>query len=303
MHWNRRVRCALATALVVFAGCAAAQEGRGDVVYVPTPQVVVEEMLRMAKIGPKDFLIDLGSGDGRIVITAAKKFGAQGFGVDLDAYLLKLARDGANMEGVADRAQFVEQNLFETDLSKATVISSYLLPEMNLRLRPKILALKPGTRVVAHDYHMGDWYPDEQKDIVVPEKKVGTPGVSYVYLWVVPSHVAGKWQGKMEAAGKDEPLELAFQQLFQVLDGTLRLGSTTTQFRGRISNGDEITFTTQPKDSPGNERHEFRGKIAGDTIQGTVRIGEGAKARQSKFTARVTARGELKRAADELAQR
>jgi hypothetical protein len=303
MHWNRRVRCALATALVVFAGCAAAQEGRGDVVYVPTPQVVVEEMLRMAKIGPKDFLIDLGSGDGRIVITAAKKFGAQGFGVDLDAYLLKLARDGANMEGVADRAQFVEQNLFETDLSKATVISSYLLPEMNLRLRPKILALKPGTRVVAHDYHMGDWYPDEQKDIPVPEKKVGTPGVSYVYLWVVPSRVAGKWQGSMSAAGKDAPLELAFEQLFQILDGTLRVGSTTSQLRGRVSNGDQITFATQPKDSPGKERHEFRGRIAGDTIEGTVRIGEGPKAREGKFTARVTARGEMRRPADELAQR
>jgi hypothetical protein len=303
MYWNRTARCALAAAIIAFTPYAAAQEGRGDVVYVPTPQVVVEEMLRMAKIGPKDYLIDLGSGDGRIVITAAKQFGAQGFGVDLDTHLLKIARTVASSEGLADRAQFIEQNLFETDLSKATVISSYLLPQMNLKLRPKILALKPGTRVVAHDYHMGDWYPDEQKDIVVPEKKVGTPGVSYVYLWVVPSHVAGKWQGTMEAAGKDEPLELAFQQLFQVLDGTLRLGSTTTQFRGRISNGDEITFTTQPKDSPGNERHEFRGKIAGDTIQGTVRIGEGAKARQSKFTARVTARGELKRAADELAQR
>jgi hypothetical protein len=150
---------------------------------------------------------------------------------------------------------------------------------------------------------MGDWYPDEQKDIVVPEKKVGTPGLSYVYLWVVPSRVAGKWQGSMNAAGKDVPLELAFEQLFQILDGTLRVGSASTQFRGRIANGDQITFTTQPKDSPGNERHEFRGRIADDTIEGTVRIGEGPKARQGKFTARVTARGELRRAADEVAAR
>jgi hypothetical protein len=303
MHWNRKMRCALAAAIVVFATCAAAQEGRGDVVYVPTPQIVVEEMLRMAKIGPKDYLIDLGSGDGRIVITAAKQFGAQGFGVDLDTHLLKIARTVANSEGVAERAQFIEQNLFETDLSKATVISSYLLPEMNLKLRPKIMALKPGTRVVAHDYHMGDWYPDEQKDIPVPEKKVGTPGVSYVYLWVVPSRVAGKWQGSMSGSGKDVPLELAFEQLFQVVDGTLRVGSAATQFRGRVTNGDQITFATQPKDSPGNERHEFRGRIAGDTIEGSVRVGEGPKAREGKFTARVTARGELKRAADELAAR
>jgi hypothetical protein len=303
MLWNRTARAVFAAAIIGFTSCASAQEGRGDVVYVPTPQVVVEEMLRMAKIGPQDFLIDLGSGDGRIVITAAKKFGAQGFGVDLDTHLLKIARTVASAEGIAERANFVEQNLFETDLSKATVISSYLLPEMNLKLRPKIMALKPGTRVVAHDYHMGDWYPDEQKDIPVPEKKVGTPGVSYVYLWVVPSRVAGKWQGSMNAAGKDVPLELAFEQLFQIVDGTLRMGSTPTQFRGRVSNGDQMTFVTQPKDSPGNERHEFRGKIAGDTIEGTVRIGEGAKAREGKFTARVTARGELKRPADELAAR
>jgi ribosomal protein L11 methylase PrmA len=176
MSWMKHGWTALAA--LAFSAPALSQEGRGDVVYVPTPQIVVDEMLTMAKIGPKDFLIDLGSGDGRIVVTAAKKYGAQGFGVDLDGYLLKLARESARKEGVTERATFVQENLFETDLGRATVVSSYLLPEMNLKLRPKILALKPGTRVVAHDYHMGDWYPDVQKDIVVPEKVVGTPGVS-----------------------------------------------------------------------------------------------------------------------------
>ncbi|MGZ8231490.1 MAG: SAM-dependent methyltransferase [Burkholderiales bacterium] len=303
MYWNRKLGFMLAAAALVFSTHAPAQEGRGDVVYVPTPQIVVEEMLRMAKIGPNDYLIDLGSGDGRFVITAAKKFGAQGFGVDLDTVLLKVAREGAQREGVAERARFVEQNLFETDLSKATVVSTYLLPEMNLRLRSKILALKPGTRVVAHDYHMGAWYPDDQRDIPVPEKKVGTPGVSYIYLWVVPSRVAGKWQGQLSAGGKDVPLELAFDQAFQVLDGTLRAGQDSTALRGRILNGDQITFITQPKGSPGNQRHEFRGKVSGDTMQGTVRIGEGASAREAKFTARVTQRGELRRASDELALR
>src|SRR6185295_9742434 len=143
MKWMKSTLLAAALPFTLFAAAASSQEGRGDVVYVPTPQVVVDEMLTMAKIGPKDFLIDLGSGDGRIVITAAKKYGAQGFGVDLDRYLLGLAREGAQREGVADRAQFVQENLFETDLNKATVISSYLLPTMNLKLRPKILALKP----------------------------------------------------------------------------------------------------------------------------------------------------------------
>ena len=291
----------LALPALAFAASALAQEGRGDVVYVPTPQIVVDEMLGLAKIGPKDYLVDLGSGDGRIVITAAKKFGATGIGIDLDSYLLRLAREGAKREGVVDRAKFVEENLFETDLSKATVISSYLLPEMNLKLRPKILALKPGTRVVAHDYHMGDWYPDAQKDIPVPEKVVGTPGISYIYLWVVPAKVAGKWQAQINVAGKETPYEIAFDQLFQILEGNVRAGSDNVQLRGRIVNGDQITFTTQPKGSPGGQRHEFNGRVSGDTIKGTVRIGEGPGARQVDWTAKLAQRADVRRASDERA--
>lgn len=300
MNWLRKLVLALALPALALSAPALSQEGRGDVVYVPTPQVVVDEMLSMAKIGPKDFLIDLGSGDGRIVITAAKKFGSQGFGVDLDSYLLRLAREGAKKEGVAERASFVEQNLFETDLGRATVISSYLLPEMNLKLRPKILALKPGTRVVAHDYHMGDWYPDAQKDIPVPEKVVGTPGVSFIYLWIVPAKVAGRWQGQINVAGKDTPYEVTFDQLFQILEGTLRAGPDSTRLTGRVNSGDQITFTTQAKGSPGNQRHEFTGRVSGDTIAGTVRIGEGATVRQASWSAKLTAPAELRRASDEI---
>ena len=171
---------ALALALVVpltVLGAEDTERGVGDVVYVPTPQVVVDEMLRMAKIGPKDFIIDLGSGDGRMVITAAKKFGAQGFGVDLSDDLLREARANAKIEGVVDRAEFRKQNLFETDLKQATVLSTYLLPEMNEKLRPKILALPPGTRVVAHDYHMGEWKPDMQRPFQC-RRKLSAPPVS-----------------------------------------------------------------------------------------------------------------------------
>jgi len=303
MNWMNQLPLVLGVSALVLIAPAVAQEGRGDVVYVPTPQIVVDEMLTLAKIGPKDFLIDLGSGDGRIVVTAAKKFGAQGFGVDLDSYLLKLANESAKKEGVTERARFVEENLFETDLSKATVISSYLLPEMNLKLRPKILALKPGTRVVAHDYHMGDWYPDAQKDIPVPEKVVGTPGVSYIYLWVVPARVAGRWTVQVDAAGKGAPYEITFDQLFQILEGSVRAGSDNVQLRGRVVNGDQINFTTQPKGSPGGQRHEFTGRVNGDTMQGTVRIGEGNSVRQANWTASLTQRGELKRAADEVKAR
>jgi len=169
------------------------QDGK-DVVWVPTSQALVNKMLDLAKLTPNDYLMDLGSGDGRTVITAAKR-GARATGVEYNPKMVELSKRNAQKEGVGEKAQFINGDIFQTDFSQATVITLFLLPELNLKLRPKILALKPGTRVVAHDYHMGDWYPDEQKDIVVPEKKVGTPGVSYIYLWVVPAVVAGKWQG------------------------------------------------------------------------------------------------------------
>ena len=271
--------------LLVSLSSAIGQEGKGDVVYVPTPQEVVEEMLRLANVGPKDYLIDLGSGDGRIVITAAKKFGARGLGVDLDTALLKVARENAKKEGVADRVRFVEQNLFETDLSKATVISTYLLPEMNLKLRPKIFSLNAGTRVVMHDYHMDDWSPDEQRDIKVPEKKAGTPGVSYVYFWVVPEKVAGKWRTQLDIAGKETPCEIVFDQNFQILGGTLRAGSELVMLSGRV-NGNEVKFTTESKANPAGERREFNGRVSGGSITGTVRLGEGEAVREAKWSAK-----------------
>jgi hypothetical protein len=174
---------------------------------------------------------------------------------------------------------------------------------MNLKLRPKILALKPGTRVVAHDYHMGAWYPDDQRDIKVPEKKVGTPGVSYIYLWYVPAKVAGKWQTQIPVSGKEVPAELTFDQAFQTVEGSLRWGSESIAIRGKL-NGEEITFATLlAKGSPGGQKHEFRGRVNGDAMSGTVRIGEGAGQRQANWTAKLTARGEMRRAEDDVASR
>jgi Histone methylation protein DOT1 len=276
-----------------------AQTGVGDVVYVPTPQIVVDEMLAMAKVGKSDYLIDLGSGDGRFVITAAKKHGAKALGVDLDTVLLKLANDAARKESVTDLVTFREQNLFETDISQATVISTYLLPSMNLRLRPKIMQLRPGTRVVAHDYSMGDWYPDEQKTLVVPEKKVGNPGISYIYYWVVPALAAGKWQSSINVGGKDVPYEFDMDQFFQNIDGEARAGGVASVMRGKMI-GQQIRFTLTPKGGSKIERHEFQGQLAGDTITGTVRLGEGAGARQAAWSAKLVKRGQLIRADDEL---
>ncbi len=290
----------LGIAALVMGGMAmpaAAQEGRGDVVYVPTPQIVVDTMLQMAKIGPKDFLIDLGSGDGRFVITAATKYGASAFGVDLDTYLLKLANQNAQKAGVTDKVRFIEENLFTTDLSRATVISTYLLPEMNLRLRPKFMALKPGTRIVTHDYHLGEWDPDEQRELIVPEKKVGTPGISYLFSYVVPARVPGKWQSLVNIGGRDTPMEFNLQQEFQEIEGKVEIRDRSSDLRGRIM-GENIRIVAGGRN--GVPRHEFSGRIGDGTIQGMLVIGEGTTRQQLAWTAKQIQRGELKRASDEL---
>ncbi len=270
-----------------------AQEGVGDVVYVPTPQIVVEEMLRLAKVGPQDFVIDLGSGDGRMVITAAKKFGARGFGVDLDTVLLKVSNESAQREGVADRARFFEQNLFETDLSQATVITSYLLPEMNLKLRPKILNLKPGTRVVAHDYHMGEWHPDENRTLSVPEKTVGSPGVSYIYLWVVPAKIAGRWQSQFKTGAPTANWEFEFTQRFQMFDGVAKSGNQKITLRVPKLEGDQLSFVFSTKPGANSTRHEFKGTVKGDVIEGTLKLGEGAEQKQVPWSAKLTQRADM----------
>ena len=279
---------ALAVALVVpltVLGAEDKERGVGDVVYVPTPQVVVDEMLRMAKIGPKDFIIDLGSGDGRMVITAAKKFGAQGFGVDLSDDLLREARANAKIEGVADRAEFRKQNLFETELKQATVLSTYLLPEMNEKLRPKILALSPGTRVVAHDYHMGEWRPDSQQTIPVPEKIVGTAGISYAYLWIVPAKVAGRWQSEINHGGKPIQYEFDLTQTYQMLEGTAKIGAQTVKLPDTRIVADQISFAVFAKAGDATTKHEFRGTIKGAVIEGTVSVGTGNTQKQLPWKA------------------
>jgi 16S rRNA G966 N2-methylase RsmD len=275
---------------------AAAQDGRGDVVYVPTPQIVVDTMLEMAKVGPKDFVIDLGSGDGRIIITAASKRGARGGGVDLDTVLLKLANQNAQKAGVTDKVHFVEQNLFLTDLSKATVLTTYLLPQMNLRLRAKVMSLKPGTRVVAHDYHFGEWHPDEQRELIVPEKKVGTPGISYLFSYVVPARVPGKWQSLLNIDGRETPMEFTLLQEFQELEGKVDIRDRSSDLRGRMD-GERIRIVAGGRS--GVLRHEFTGRVDGGNITGTLAIGEGAARKQVPWTAKQVLRGELKRASDE----
>ena len=282
----------LALTLVLLAPAATAQDGRGNVIYVPTPQSVVDEMLSMAKVGPNDFLIDLGSGDGRIVITAAKRLGARGFGVDLDTYLLKLANNAAKKEGVADRARFIEQNLFETDLGQATVITSYLLPEMNERLRPRLLALKPGTRVVAHDYAMGEWDADDDKTLIVPEKVVGDPGKSYIFLWIIPARVAGSWESQIMAGGRSVRYQFNLEQHYQLVHGTARADDRDAKVPQFRMVGEQVALKLEVPAAGKPVSHQFRGLAKGELIEGTVTIGEGAGQRVVPWQARLTRRGE-----------
>ena len=247
-----------------------AQTGAGDVVYVPTPQVVVNRMMSMARVGPADFVIDLGSGDGRQLITAVSKFGAKGGrGYDLDDELLRQANDNAKKQGVAERVTFIKRNMFETDVSAASVITLYLLPELNLKLRPKLLAeLRPGSRIVSHDYNMGDWQAEESVTMQVPEKQVGNPGVSYVYLWIVPANVSGTWQSKLPGG---QPLEFTVRQRLQDLDVRATSGGKPVNVTLATLRGEDLRISAVVEVNGRTLRHEFTGKVRGDAVEGTLR--------------------------------
>ena len=222
------------------------QEGK-DVVWVPTPQVVVDKMLDMAKLTPKDFVMDLGSGDGRTVITAAKR-GARAMGVEYNPEMVELSKRNAQKEGVTDRVSFVKADLFETDFSKATVITMFLLPDINLKLRPKILDLKPGTRVVSNSFTMGDWQADQTVEL--SSAQGCNNSWCTALLWIVPAKVAG--------THKIPQGELTLKQQFQMLSGTLRAEGKTFAVKGKV-NGEELTFTANGR--------EYRGRMNGKQLE------------------------------------
>jgi hypothetical protein len=212
--------------LALAAATAAAQD---EVPFITTPDQVTLAMLRIADVGARDHVIDLGSGDGRIVITAARRFGASGLGVEIVGDLVRRSRENARAAGVDAKVEFREQDLFATDLGRASVVTMYLLQAVNLQLRPRLLMLAPGTRIVSHDWDMGDWAPDRSERVDVPDKKVGIEKFSRVHLWVVPARVQGLW---CAAEGS-----LQVTQRFQGFSATLtRTGETTpvVVFDGRI---------------------------------------------------------------------
>jgi hypothetical protein len=207
------------------------QQGK-DVVWVPTPQPLVDKMLDMAKATPKDYLMDLGSGDGRLVITAAKR-GISALGVEYDPNMVALSQRNAQKEGVAERAKFVEADLFKTDFRRASVITMFLMPDLNLKLRPRILELKPGTRVVSNSFDMGDWEADER---VILDETHGCQGYCTAHLWIVPAKVAGRHK---TAEG-----ELILEQTFQKVRGKLRSEGKDIPVEGKVV-GREVMLVAQ----------------------------------------------------------
>jgi SAM-dependent methyltransferase len=223
------------------------QQGK-DVIWLPTAQALVDRMLDLAQVTPQDFVIDLGSGDGRTVITAAKR-GARALGIEYNPDMVALSERSADKEGVGDRAKFMKADLFEADLSQATVLTMFLLPDINLRLRPKILGLKPGTRVVSNSFNMGDWTAEE-----TVEAKDGCTSYCKAFFWIVPAQVDGAWRTPQG--------ELRLEQKYQTLSGTLKTKNGTTKISDGKLRGDRIAFTA------GKTRYE--GQVSGSTIQGTT---------------------------------
>ena len=225
-------------------------------IWVPTPQSLVDKMLDVAKVTPKDYVIDLGSGDGRTVITAAKR-GVKALGIEYNPDMVELSKRNAAKEGVSDRASFTKADLFETDFSEATVITMFLLPDINIRLRPKILNLKSGTRIVSNSFTMGDWTADDTVMV-----KDGCVSYCTAYLWIVPAKVEGNW-----SLGDGD---LTLKQTYQMISGSLSRGGNTVQIANGKLNGDQITFNAAGS--------LYTGRVTGNGMEGTISSGGDWKA-------------------------
>ncbi|MBI4291446.1 MAG: class I SAM-dependent methyltransferase [Betaproteobacteria bacterium] len=232
-----------------------------DVIWVPTPLEVIDKMLTMTQTTANDFVIDLGSGDGRTVIQAAKKYGARGLGIEYNPDMVALSNRAAQKEGVADKVKFVKADIFEADFSQATVITMYLLPDLNIKLRPKILDMKPGTRVASHQFTMGEWQPDETAHVDNRQ----------ALFWVVPAKVAGTW--RLRANGMGQDFDLALKQNFQVIEGSLQSATRDLLLSATTLRGNQIGFSVVD----GSVRRDYRGRVAGNTMEGTVRSSNGAE--------------------------
>lgn len=271
--------------LLIVSGTAGPQLKKPEVPYVPTPENVVAEMLRLAEVNKNDVLYDLGCGDGRIVITAARQLGCRGVGIDIDPRRIKESRENAAQAGVEDRVEFLEMDLFEAEITPATVVTLYLLSEVNLRLRPKLLReLKPGTRVVSHDFDMNSWkfdktsFVEHRFDDYVPV--VDTPIVDnywdkhHLFLWVIPANVTGEWNWTLPTISGKKQYRMRLEQEFQEVSGRAFRDSSPIPLDikdGKIV-GNKLEFTLESRVDGRDTKLHFEGFTKDHTMEGTVRV-------------------------------
>ncbi len=255
----------------------------GMVPYVQSPMEIVDRMLWLAQPKPGELLVDLGSGDGRIVIEAAKRYGTRGLGVDLETRLVELARRNAERAGVADLAKFEAKDFFELDFSQADIVSAYLLPEVNLKLRPRLLAMRPGTRIVTHDFDMGDWPYDEMIELPVAEKLIGPLGRSKAFLFVVPADVRGTWTSDLPEHGGRWRFDI--EQKFQILEIKALAGANEQQVRGRRLRGTELRMVMLGVVAGKPWTETFTGQVKGGRIEGELVVSDGRQSRTLPWTA------------------
>jgi SAM-dependent methyltransferase len=276
VHWLHPAAAALAALAIALPAAAqkdkdyephVGQAGK-DVIWVPTPDEVVERMLRMAQVTPNDYVVDLGAGDGKIAIAAAKKFGARALGIEYNAEMARHAQRNVERAGIAGRARIVQGDIFVSDFSQATVVTMYLLPALNLKLRPQLLAMRPGTRVVSHSFSMDDWEADETSSL----------DGRRAYFWVVPAAVAGAWSLALAGGGAAEKLEMTLEQRYQKLEGTVALDTVLGGLREARLRGYLIAFSYV--DDKG-VRRDFSGRVSGARMEGSFRADNGIEGRWS----------------------
>lgn len=253
-----------------------AQPRTPDVQYVPTPHNVVAEMLRLTGVTKDDVVYDLGCGDGRLVITAAERFGARGVGIDIDPQRIRESRANARKAGVDDRVQFLQQDLFEADIRDATIVTLYLLPKLNVQLRPKLLRdLQPGTRLVSHDFDMAEWRPDQTVRVKGPAREHS------VYSWVIPANVQGEWRVSVSAPMGERQYLLRLQQQYQDVRGTMRVDGRDIPLTNATLTGDHLRFTVTTGDQV---TMAFEGRVKGQAMRGSVAAQGGAMAGRYDWT-------------------